>query len=56
VQLENIQALMDHTDPKATTIYISLSHRKLASVVDKSGPLRKIRTPVTDLLHRINNI
>lgn len=46
--------LLGHEDPKNTAIYQHLAMRKLTKVVDKSNPLAKIRTPVSDLLRSIN--
>lgn len=42
--------LMGHTDPKNTAIYQELAMRKLTKVVDQSGPLAKMRTPLQGLL------
>lgn len=42
--------LLGHDDPKNTKIYEHLAMRKLTKVVDKSNPLAKMRTPVSDLL------
>lgn len=45
--------LMGHTDPKSTAIYQDLAMRKLTKVVDASGPLSKMRTPVSELLRAV---
>lgn len=47
------QALMGHVDPKSSQIYSHLAARKLARVVDKSGPLGKIKTPVSGLAREL---
>lgn len=56
VDLLQRQALMGHEDPKTTQIYSHLAHRRLAEVVDKSGPLSKITTPVSDLLREVDGL
>lgn len=47
------QALLGHADPKTTAIYMKLATRKLSRVVDIASPLRKIKTPVSELLKYI---
>jgi len=47
------QALLGHADPKTTAIYMKLATRKLSRVVDIASPLRKIQTPVSELLQHI---
>ena len=47
------QALLGHADPKTSAIYMRLAMRKLAKVVDVASPLRKIKTPVTDLARHL---
>lgn len=47
------QGLMGHADPKSTAVYVQLSQRKNFGIVDKSAPLAKIRTPVSELLKRL---
>lgn len=47
------QELLGHVDPKTTAIYDSLSSRRKTATVDKSGPLAKIRTPVSEVLRRL---
>ncbi|MFG6440500.1 tyrosine-type recombinase/integrase [Roseateles sp. LKC17W] len=47
------QELLGHVDPKTTAIYDSLSSRRKTATVDKSGPLAKIKTPVSELLRRL---
>lgn len=46
--------LLGHEDPKNTRIYEHLAMRKLTKVVDKSNPLAKMRTPVSELLASIH--
>lgn len=48
-----VQSLMGHADPKTTAIYTELSIRKKVRVVDASGPLAKIKTPVSEMLKRL---
>lgn len=47
------QALMGHQDPRAAQVYSHLAARKLTRVVDRSNPLAKIRTPVSELLRSL---
>lgn len=47
------QELMGHADAKSTAIYTHLAMRKKMAVVDKSGPLAKLRTPVSEFLKRM---
>lgn len=47
------QGLMGHVDPKSTAIYTELSVRRRMAVVDKSAPLAKLKTPVSELLKRL---
>ena len=47
------QTLMGHEDPRSTKIYAHLATKKLAKTIDRSGPLGRVRTPVSDLLQRI---
>jgi site-specific recombinase XerD len=47
------QMLMGHRDPKSTAIYTDLAVRKLATEADRANPLAKMKTPVTDLLKRL---
>lgn len=46
--------LMGHEDPKHTKIYTHLATRRKLEEVDRSGPLSKIKSPVSDLLDRLN--
>lgn len=46
--------LLGHDDTKNTAIYQHLATRKLTRVVDKSNPLAKMNTPVSDLLRAIS--
>lgn len=48
------QELMGHEDPKHTKIYTHLAMRKKIDEVDRSGPLSKLKSPVSDLLDRLN--
>lgn len=45
--------LLGHVDPKTTAIYDSMSMRRKTRIVDESGPLAKIKTPVSELLKRL---
>lgn len=47
------KALMGHTDANSTEIYSHLATRKLTKVVERSNPLAKVQTPVTDLLRHM---
>jgi len=49
------QTLLGHSDPKTSAIYMKLAIRKLAKVVDIASPLRKIKTPVSELAQHIEN-
>lgn len=42
--------LMGHSDPRSTQIYTHLASRKLTNDVDRSNPLSKLRTPVSELI------
>ncbi|MFT3964088.1 tyrosine-type recombinase/integrase [Propionivibrio sp.] len=48
------QDLMGHEDVKHTKIYTHLATRKKLEDLDRGGPLAKIRTPVSELLSRLN--
>jgi site-specific recombinase XerD len=48
------QRLMGHEDAKSTEIYDHLAMRKLTREADRANPLAKIKTPVSDLLKRLN--
>lgn len=52
-QMVKMQALMGHADTKTTADYAHVAMRSLSKVVDKSNPLAKMRTPVTDLAKAI---
>lgn len=54
VDILRIQALLGHADPRTSQIYTKLAIRSLAKTVDKSNPLRKIKTPVSDLVKRLS--
>jgi site-specific recombinase XerD len=47
------QMLMGHSDPTSTKIYTDLAIRKLAREADRANPLAKIKTPVSDILKRL---
>jgi integrase/recombinase XerD len=53
VDLLTRQNLMGHVDPKSTQIYTELSMRRRMKVLDESGPLAKLKTPVSELLKRL---
>ncbi|MCB5187413.1 tyrosine-type recombinase/integrase [Methylobacillus caricis] len=47
------QNLMGHADPKNTKIYTNLAMRKLTRESDRANPLTKMKTPVSDILKRL---
>jgi integrase/recombinase XerD len=47
------QTLLGHSKPETTGIYTQLAVQKLWEIVDKSNPLGKIRTCVTDIANEI---
>lgn len=47
------QQLLGHTDPKSTAIYDEMSMRRKTRVMDRSGPLGKMKTPVSEVLKRL---
>jgi len=47
------QDLMGHTDPKSTAIYTHLATRKKMAEIDRANPLNKMRTPVNDLISKL---
>ena len=47
------QALLGHADPKSTAIYDDMSIRRKVKTMDSSGPLGKIKSPVSELLRRL---
>lgn len=51
--IEEIQALLGHSSPTTTEIYIRTAKRRLAKSVDQNSPLVKMRTPVTPLIETI---
>lgn len=53
VPTRGVQELLGHSDIKSTTVYTHLAMRKKMQTVDKSGPLSKMRTPVSELLKRL---
>jgi len=48
--LDKIQDLLGHSKQESSKIYIHLATRKKIEVVDRSNPLSKIRTPVSDIV------
>ncbi|WP_176752763.1 tyrosine-type recombinase/integrase [Nitrosospira sp. Nsp1] len=48
------QRLLGHKDVKSTAIYDHMAMRKLTREADRANPLAKIKTPVSDLLKRLN--
>lgn len=53
VNILSSQALLGHADPKTTQIYAKVAMKKLIEVVNKSSPLRKMKTPITDLVREL---
>jgi len=53
VDLITRQDLLGHSDPKSTAIYTAMSMRRRTRVMDKSGPLAKMKSPVSELLKRL---
>lgn len=47
------QKLMGHADPKSTEVYTHLATRKLTRESDRANPMAKMKTPVSDLLRRL---
>jgi len=45
-----MQRLLGHASPKTTEIYSHIAMRRLRSVVQRSNPLGKINTPVSELI------
>lgn len=50
-----VQAIMGHEDANSSAIYTHLAMRKLNKTIQKSNPLRKIRTPVSDLARKLSH-
>lgn len=48
------QDLMGHEDVKHTKIYTHLATRKRLTEIDRAAPLAKMKTPVSELLARLN--
>jgi site-specific recombinase XerD len=48
------QDLMGHEDPSSTQIYTQLALRKKTQAIDQASPMRKIRSPVSDLVRRLD--
>lgn len=53
VQMLMHQDLMGHADPKSTAIYTAMTMRRKLKTMDASGPLAKIRSPMSALLNRL---
>lgn len=53
VDLITRQHLLGHSDPKSTAIYDQMSMRRKTRVMDQSGPLGKMKTPVSEVLRRL---
>lgn len=47
------QELLGHADPKSTAIYTAMSMRRKTKVMDASGPLSKMKSPVSEVLKRL---
>ena len=47
------QELLGHADPKSTGIYDSMVIRRKTKTLDESGPLGKIKSPVSEVLKRL---
>lgn len=56
IDLRKVQALLGHADPNTTQIYSSLATRQLVKAVARGNPLRKIRTPVTELVRKLSAV
>lgn len=54
VPLQRIQMLMGHADPQTTAVYIQLSGRKNAEIINQFSPLAKMSTPFHALRDQIN--
>ena len=52
VELLTRATMMGHKDPKSTQIYTAMTLRRKAKVIDGSGPMGKIKSPMGDLLKR----
>ena len=53
VDLITRQELLGHSDPKSTAIYTAMSMRRKTKVMDASGPLSKLKSPVSEVLKRL---
>jgi len=53
VDLITRQDLLGHADPKSTAIYTAMSMRRRTKVLDESGPLAKMKSPVSVVLKRL---
>lgn len=47
------QEMLGHSDPKSTAIYDSMVIRRKTRTLDESGPLGKIKSPVSEVLKRL---
>lgn len=45
--------LLGHADPRTTAVYTTMSIRRKVRVMDKSSPLAKMRSPVSEILKRM---
>lgn len=45
--------LLGHADPRTTAVYTTMSIRRKVRVMDKSSPLAKMRSPVSEVLKRL---
>jgi site-specific recombinase XerD len=48
-----VAELMGHSDIKSTAVYVHMAMRRKAGLLDKHGPLGRMKTPLSDLLRRL---